>query len=97
VRQGGATEPAIQLAGGPSGGSATEQRDDTTQLLGITEDNLKKLDGQPLNTHQQDSVTQIRQFMEQSKTALASGEPERAHTLAWKAKLLSEDLVNPDR
>jgi len=94
VRHGGATEPSIQLAGGPSGGGASEGRD-ATQMLGITEDNLRKLSGQQLNANQKDSVTQIRQYMEQSKTALASGDAERAHTLALKAKLLSEDLVKP--
>jgi hypothetical protein len=94
VRQGGASDPSIQLAGGPSGGRS-QQQDATTQFLGITEDNLKKLNGQQLNTHQQDSVTQIREWVEQSKTALASGDAERAHTLAWKAKVLSEDLVKP--
>lgn len=95
VRQGGATESSIQLAGGPSGGDRSQQQDATTQLLGTTESNLKKLNGQQLNTHQQDSVTQIREYVEQSKKALASGEPERAHTLAWKAEVLSEDLVKP--
>jgi len=95
VRQGGAAESSIQLAGGPSGGGRSQQQDATTQLLGVTEDNLKKLNGQQLSTHQQDSVTQIREYVEQSKTALASGDSERAHTLAWKAKVLSEDLVKP--
>jgi hypothetical protein len=95
VRQGGASDSSIQLAGGPSGGGRSQQMNATTQLLGITEDNLKKLDGQQLDTHQQDSVTQIREYVEQSKKSLALGDPERAHTLAWKAEVLSEDLVKP--
>jgi len=66
-------------------------------MLGTTENNLKKLGGQQLSKIQQDSVTQIRQYIEQSKAALASGDTERARTLAWKAETLSEDLVNPQK
>jgi hypothetical protein len=40
-------------------------------------------------------VTQIHQFMDQSKTAVKDGDLERARTLAWKAQLLSEELVKP--
>ena len=66
-------------------------------MLQSTEGNLKKISGQSLNTTQQDTVSQIRQFIDQSKEALAGGDMERAHTLAWKAQLLSEDLVKPPK
>ncbi len=92
VRQGGATEPSIQLAGGDQ---AAQKRDAANQMLGSTESNLKKLTGQPLNAAQQDSVAQIRQFVIQSKAAIEAGDMERARTLAWKAELLSEDLLKP--
>jgi len=95
VRQGGTAEPSIQLAGGKGGDEASQQRDATNQMLGLTETNLKKVAGQQLTASQQDSITQIRQFMEQSRNALEAGETERARTLAWKAELLSEDLVKP--
>jgi hypothetical protein len=95
VRQGGTSEPAIQLAGGAVGDQATNQRDSANQMLGSTEANLKKLAGQQLSPSQQDMVTQVRQFMEQSKTAVSAGDLERARTLAWKAQLLSEELVKP--
>src|SRR5579864_1791000 len=97
VRQGGITEPSIQLAGGPGGNDASQKRDATNQMLSQAEANLKQVAGQQLNSTQQDSVTQIRQFMEQSKSALAAGDMERARTLAWKAKLLSDDLVKPQK
>jgi len=64
-------------------------------MLGTTEDNLKKAAGQQLSASQKDSVTQIQQFVAQSKRALAAGDMERARTLAWKAQLLSEDLLKP--
>lgn len=67
------------------------------QLLETTEENLKKISGQQLSSEQQETVTQIHQFMQQSKAAAANGDSERARNLAWKAELLSEDLVNPQK
>ena len=97
VRQGGATEPSIQLAGGRVTGQASDQKNAAIQLLGQTEENLKKISGQQLSSEQQDTVTQIHQFMQQSKAAAANGDSERARNLAWKAELLSEDLVSPQK
>ncbi|MGB8063368.1 MAG: hypothetical protein WCF26_15860 [Candidatus Sulfotelmatobacter sp.] len=97
VRHGGTAEPSIQLAGGPATGQSSQQKNAAIQLLGSTEENLKKLSGRQLSSDQQDTVTQIHQFMQQSKAAAANGDSERARTLAWKAELLSEDLVNPQK
>ena len=66
-------------------------------MLQSAEENLKKITGQQLSSNQRDMVTQVRQFMDQSKNASASGDLERARTLAWKAQLLSEELVNPQK
>ncbi len=100
VHQGGTAEPAIQLAGGPAGNEAnqtSQARTTATPMLDATEANLKKLEGRQLSDAQKDMVTQVRQFMEQSKTAVAAGDVERARTLAWKAQTLSEDLVKPEK
>ena len=97
VRQGGSTEPRIQLAGGPTAAEAAHKRDAVNQLLGATNQNLKKTAGWQLNSNQQDTITQTRQFVKQSEAAMAEGDLERARTLAWKAELLSEDLVNPQK
>jgi len=94
VRQGGAPEPSIQLAGPDQ---SSQQKNAAIQLLGSTEENLKKLSGRQLSSDQQDTVTQIHEFMQQSKAAVANGDSERARNLAWKAELLSEDLVNPQK
>jgi len=67
------------------------------QLRGATEANLKRIAGQQLNSGQQDTVAQIRQFMDQSKTAVESGDLDRARTLAWKAELLSEELAKAQK
>lgn len=66
-------------------------------MLETTDANLKKIAGRQLNSNERDEVSQIRQFMSQSKTAADEGDLERARTLAWKAQLLSEDLVKPEK
>jgi hypothetical protein len=95
VRHGGTSEPSIQLAGAPSDNQASHQRDVVNQLLGVTENNLKKVAGKQLNSTQQDTLSQARAFVQQSRSAIADGDLDRARTLAWKAETLSEDLTKP--
>jgi hypothetical protein len=71
------------------------QQRSTEQLTTATEENLKQIAGRQLTTSQQDMVTQIKEFMAQSKSAIAAGDSERGHNLADKAHLLSEDLLKP--
>ena len=97
VRQGGTSEPSIQLAGGPTADEAARKRDAINQMLGVTDQNLRKAAGRQLTDTQQATVTQAKQFMEQSKQAITDGDLERARTLAWKAQVLSEDLVTPEK
>ncbi|HEY6370783.1 MAG TPA: hypothetical protein VIX37_09405, partial [Candidatus Sulfotelmatobacter sp.] len=96
VPHGGTSEPSIQLAGGTTNQTA-HQRDAANQILGATDANLKKVAGRQLSANQKDMVNQIRQFMGQSKAAIDAGNLERARTLAWKAEVLSEDLVKPEK
>jgi hypothetical protein len=99
VRQGGTSEPSIQLAGDASSSPLrdTNQCSNASQCLQSAEENLKKIAGRQLSSNQRDMVTQIRQFVDQSKHASANGDLESARTLAWKAQLLSEELVNPEK
>jgi hypothetical protein len=94
VRNGGSAEPSIQLVGGGTAGQTAEQHT-IDQLTAATTENLKKLEGRQLNPTQQDTVSQIKQFMDQSKTAVAAGDLERGNNLAMKARLLSDELVKP--
>jgi len=94
IRNGGSDEPAIQLVGGTTAEQASHQRS-TAQLTAATEENLKKIEGRQLNPSQQEMVSQIKQFMQQSKAAVAAGDLEGGHNLAMKAHLLSEELVKP--
>jgi hypothetical protein len=94
VRNGGSNEPSIQLIGGGTAEQTAQQRT-LDQLTTATTENLKKIEGLQLNPTQQDMVSQIKQFMDQSKTAVAAGDLERGNNLAMKAHLLSDELVKP--
>ena len=94
VRNGGSDEPPVQLTGGTTAEQALH-RSSTEQLRLATEENLKKIEGRQLSASQQDMKNQITQFMQESKTAAAAGDLDRAHNLALKAHLLSDELVKP--
>jgi hypothetical protein len=93
VRNGGTTDPVVQLTPGMSKEQASSQRQSTAQLLAATDNNLKQISALQLNLSQQDSVSQIRKYMEQARAAEQAGDVERSHNLASKALLLSDDLV----
>ena len=93
VKNGGTVDPAVQLAPSVSDEQASQQRNSTSQLLATTDTNLKQLSARQLTVTQQDSVSQIRKYMEQAKTAEAAGDVQRAQNLASKALMLSDDLV----
>lgn len=95
VHRGGTEQPTTQLAPGISGEQAAQQRQNTNQLLASTDASLEKLSGRQLTKDEQDTVTQIRKFMEQVKSADAAGDLERAYKLAVKAHLLSDALAKP--
>jgi hypothetical protein len=67
--------------------------DSTYQLLASSDANLKKISGRPLNASQQDTVKQIKSYMEQANRAAKDGDLQRAHNLAVKANLLAAELV----
>jgi hypothetical protein len=93
VRKGGADEPTAQIAPGLTEEQARRQRQRTADLLDATENNLRQLADRTLNQNQQDTITQIRNYMAGARSALKDGDPQRARTLAFKAKLLSDDLL----
>lgn len=95
VHRGSTGEPTTQLTPGISEEQAVQQRQNTTQLLASTDASLQKLSGRQLTKDEQETVTQIRKFMEQVKAADAAGDLQRAYKLAVKAHLLSDALANP--
>jgi len=93
VRNGGTADPVVQLAPGMSEEQASSQRQSTSELLSATDANLKQISSRQLNSTQQDSVSQIRKYIEQAKAAEKAGDVQRAHNLASKAVMLSDDLA----
>jgi len=93
VRNGSTADPEVQISPSLTEEQASHQRQNTTQLLASTDANLKKISGGQLSPSQQDVVKQIRSYTEQSKAAADAGDLQRAHNLAFKAHLLSAELV----
>jgi hypothetical protein len=93
VRNGGTADPTVDLSPGLSPQQASHQIDNTNRLLATSDVNLKKISGRQLSANQQDTVKQIKKYMEQAKTAADGGDVQRAYNLAVKANLLSTELA----
>jgi len=93
VRNGGASDTSQQLSPGLTEQQASSQRQTIDLLLVDTAANLKKLSGRQTTPSQDDMMAQVRQYVQQAKTAADAGDIERAHNLAVKAHLLSEELA----
>jgi hypothetical protein len=93
VREGGAREPAEQMAPDITPAEALRQRQNAEQWLGSADDRLKQLASRRLDAPQQETVGQIRNYVQGARSALKEGDVRRASTLAEKAHLLAEDLI----
>jgi len=93
VRNGGAKDGTPQLAPGLSKEQEVHNRENTNQLLSTTDANLKRIAGRQLTPAQQSMVKQVHTYVTQSKAASNAGDLNRAHTLAFKAHLLSDELA----
>jgi hypothetical protein len=93
VRNGGTDDPVVDLSPRRNPQQTSQQTDNTKQLLAASDTNLNKVSGRPLSANQQDTVKQIKSYMEQAKGALNEGDVQRAYNLALKANLLSAELV----
>ena len=74
---------------------ASQKLQHTNQLLSSTDANLKQIAPRQLSASQQDTVKQIKNYVDQAKVAVNKGDVERAYNLASKANMLSADLVRP--
>jgi len=93
VPNGSTPEPSVQLAPTVPKQQASNQLQNTTHLLDNTEANLRKISVRQLSVSQQETIRQIRKYMEQAKTAANAGDVQRANNLAVKAQLLSQELL----
>jgi hypothetical protein len=93
VREGGTSDPAATLTPGIAAPQQNYSRESIVDLLSSADTNLKRAAERTLSVNQQADADQIRIFIEQANTAMNVGDLDRAHNLAMKAHLLSDDLV----
>ncbi len=84
--------PVVQIAPGMTHDEELHRRLTTEQLLQSTDQNLAGIK-RSLSGDEQEIIQQIRVYVQQSRAASGDGDITRAHTLALKAHLLSDDLV----
>jgi len=72
--------------------ASSRNKQTTEQLLQSTQTNLNSIN-RPLSPDEQAMVAQIKEYMTQSRDATKSSDNVRAHNLALKARLLSDELV----
>jgi outer membrane biosynthesis protein TonB len=81
-----------QISPGPTSSDTAHSQTSTDQLLQGAEANLNGIT-RTLSKDEEAMRAQIREFIKQSRTATTENDPARAHTLAVKARLLSDELV----
>ena len=88
----GGNDTSAEISAGLSHTDEAHHRQTTAELIQLTENNLRSLDRQ-LTEAEQQQVDQIKNFVAQARSATADNDLVRAHNLALKAHLLSDELV----
>jgi outer membrane biosynthesis protein TonB len=83
--------PAVSAIGQLTPGDSSNLRDQTVESIASTERGLKDIN-RSLSDQERKTVTQIKEFLKQARTALTSGDVDGAHTLALKAKVLLGEI-----
>jgi hypothetical protein len=95
IRNGSTPDPTVAISPDLSNQETSRELDNTNRLLASADANLKQIASRQLSTVQEDTVKQIKVYMEQARLAAKNGEVQRAYTLANKANMLSADLAAP--
>jgi hypothetical protein len=95
IRNGSTPDPTVAISPDLSNQETSRELDNTNRLLVSADANLKQIASRQLSTAQEDTVKQIKVYMEQARLAAKNGEVQRAYTLANKANMLSADLAAP--
>ena len=90
IQQGGTSASGSGRVSGTNDNSTNQAT--TQQLIDSAEANLRSIKRQ-LSSEEQTHVTEIRDYIKQSKDATKDGDLVGAHNLAQKARLLSDELV----
>jgi hypothetical protein len=83
--------PDLAIAPDVSNDQLARQKQSTAQLLEETEKSISGLKG--LTHEEEETLSQVRLYLNQSRKATSDGDFERAYNLATKAHLLSDALV----
>jgi hypothetical protein len=97
VRNGGTKEPTTTITSGLSPAELQRANQQALAWLDSTDGALQGLAGRSFTPDQQETVTQIHNYMKGARTALTDGDIRRASTLALKAHWLSDDLLRQPR
>jgi outer membrane biosynthesis protein TonB len=93
IQEGPAPNSQGQLSAGAGlEDSSARSKQTTEQLLQSAQANLNSIN-RPLSPEEQAMVAQIKDYMAQSRKATKDSDTVRAHNLALKARLLSDELV----
>ncbi len=87
----GETAPDVAIAADVTSAQLMHQKQSTAQLLDETEKTISGLKG--LSHAEEETLAEIRSYVNQSRKATSEGDFERAYNLATKAHLLSDALV----
>lgn len=85
--------PEVSAVGQLSSGDPSDLRVQTESSLSSIDQTIKKLNRQ-LSQQDQKTLAQIREFLKQARSALASGDVDGAHTLTLKAKVLLDEITH---
>lgn len=82
-------------SGQPGTGAPGDDNQATKQLLDSTDENVRSIEKRQrqLSANEQSTLAQIKDYVTQSRQAMKDGDLVRAHNLAVKAHLLSDDLA----
>lgn len=95
VRNGSTPDPTVAISPDVSDEETSRKLNSTDRLLASADANLRQVATRQLSEAQEDTIKQIKVYMEQARTAEKNGEVQRAYTLANKANMLSADLAAP--
>jgi hypothetical protein len=92
ITGGGSNEPSGTISAGMSHTEEAHHKLSATQLIDSTEDNLRQIK-RALSNNEQGMLRQIQSFIAQAREAIKDNDMVRAHNLALKGHLLSDELV----
>jgi outer membrane biosynthesis protein TonB len=92
IQQASSGTPEVSAIGQLSTGDPGNARSQTEESIAATERGVNGLNRQ-LSDSEKKTLSHIREFIKQAKSALASGDVDGASTLAAKAKVLLTELV----